>query len=168
VDLAQLESKSFDIEAAVQAKKWSRTMLEEEVQRVLAMRGRKGADTKALVAYLGALANKSLVFGPHVAIPTIVQAIGARFSLSASRLDAFLDRPSWKRSLRDVSTVLSIFEANPELRLGHVTSEDLAELMSKKSNKKGGMLGKAVLVSNGPESSDSAVVIGDSTTGQQN
>ena len=168
VDLAQLESKSFDIEAAVQAKKWSRTMLEEEVQRVLAMRGRKGADTKALVAYLGALANKSLVFGPHVAIPTIVQAIGARFSLSASRLDAFLDRPSWKRSLRDVSTVLSIFEANPELRLGHVTSEDLAELMSKKSSKKGGMLGKAVLVSNGPDAAiESPTASGDSTSGQQ-
>jgi len=141
VDLATLENRSLDVNAVVQAKKWSPGMLEEEVDRVLALRGRRNADTKLLVTYLGALADKALEFGPAVGIPVVLHAISARFSLSSARIDDYLDRPSWKRSLRDVSTVLSILEQHPELRLAPVASEDIAEVMTKRSDKKG-VLGK--------------------------
>ncbi len=156
VDLAALEAKSIDIGAAVQAKKWSRALLEEEVQRVLALRGRKGADVKLLVSYLGALADKALEFGPHVGIPAMLHAVSARFSLSASRMDAFLDRPSWKRSLRDLSAVLSILEANPNLRLAPVAAEDIAEVMAKKADKKGLLATKGQEGQEGQEEGGSA------------
>lgn len=156
VDLATLENRSLDINSIVQAKKWSAGMLEEEVDRVLGLRGRRNAETKLLVTYLSALADKALEFGPAVGIPVVLHAVSARFSLSSGRIDDFLDRPSWKRSLREISTVLSILEQHPELRLAPVASEDIAEVMAKRADKKG-VLGKM-----GTEAEESATA--DETT----
>ena len=80
------------------------------------MRGKKGADPRAIAARLGALAEVSAKFGPHVSVPILFHAVTARFDC-AKGLDVFLDRPTWKRNARDLGSVLSILEANPELRL---------------------------------------------------
>ncbi len=45
--------------------------------------------------------------------------------------DAFLDRSQWKRSLRDLSVIVAVLEANQQLRLAPVRAEDIEETMAR-------------------------------------
>ena len=58
----------------------------------------------------------------------MMHAVAARFDTSRG-LDSFLERATWKRSLRDLAAILAVLEANPALRLAPVRSEDIAQVM---------------------------------------
>lgn len=114
--------------SAILGKEWTKESLEARVREELASRGRRGTDIIGVAARLGALADIALKFGPQVAIPTTMHAVSARYDISRG-LDSFLERPAWKRSLRDLSGILAILEAKPKLRLAPVRPEDIAEVM---------------------------------------
>ena len=127
LDLSALEGKTPEV-AAIMGQTWTKETLEARVREELASRGRRGTDVRVVALRLAALAEISHRFGPRVSIPTMLHAIAARFDTSRG-LDAFLERATWKRSLRDLAAILSILEANPELRLAPVRSEDMAQVM---------------------------------------
>lgn len=137
LDLSALEGKTPEV-AAIMGQTWTKETLEARVREELASRGRRGTDVRTVALRLAALAEISHRFGPRVSIPTMLHAIAARFDTSRG-LDAFLERATWKRSLRDLAAILSILEANPELRLAPVRSEDMAQVMlQRRSGARGG------------------------------
>lgn len=127
MDLSALEGKTPEI-AEIMGKTWTKETLEARVREELASRGRRGTDVRTVASRLAALAEISHRFGPRVSIPTMLHAVAARFDTSRG-LDAFLERVAWKRSLRDLAAILAILEANPQLRLAPVRSEDMAQVM---------------------------------------
>jgi hypothetical protein len=129
IDVSALEGKISDV-SGILGKEWSRESLELRVQEEMSSRGRKGTNIRDIAARLAALADISINFGPHVAIPTIMHAISVRFETSRG-YDTFMDRGLWKRSVRDLSTVLSILEENKHLTLLPLVSEELATALRK-------------------------------------
>jgi len=115
IDVSVLERKVTDA-SGILGRDWTKETLEARVQEELSSRGRRGIDPRSIAARLSALADLSIKFGPHTAIPTLMHAVSARLDL-ARGLDLFLDRSAWKRSARDMATILNMLEENPALRL---------------------------------------------------
>ena len=130
--------------SAILNKEWTRETLEVRVLEELASRGRRGADLRTIAARLGALADISVRYGPFVSIPSLFHAVSARFE-TARGLDTYLERSNWKRSARDLTTILNLLEENARLRLAPVVSEEIEAAMIKKAEKT-----SAVLTGSGP------------------
>jgi len=102
--------------------------LDKKVLEVVAHRGRSRTNTKELLKQLQALAYLARRYGPRKEIPVLMQLVSVQFD-TLRTIDECLDVAIWKSCWSYLIRILSVLEEKPELKLGVVSDEDIADLI---------------------------------------
>ena len=130
------KEKTFTLTAAQQQRKaetFDANMKESELDRkvleVISLRGRKQSDTRGMMHKLSALARLARRFGPRKELPVLVHLLSSLFDTQRT-IDDYMSVAMWRQAHGYATRVLLLLEENPSIRLGAMSGEDMAELMT--------------------------------------
>jgi len=96
---------------------------------LMASRGRKGTDAKDVLRKLEVLSRGARKFGAHNEIPVLMLLISAMYD-GARGIDDFMDVWQWRTCYRSLARIGTLLNAQPELTLGAMPSEDVSNIGS--------------------------------------
>ncbi|CAN0117315.1 unnamed protein product, partial [Ectocarpus sp. 4 AP-2014] len=102
--------------------------LEKKLRECLASRGRKATDPKEVLRQLSVLAYIARRLGPVREIPIIMYLVSAMFD-TLRNIDEFMETSMWKSCREYISRVADLLESRPELTLGQMGNEVVADLI---------------------------------------
>lgn len=83
------------------------------MKEIVALRGRRGTDIKAVLRQLENLSKLAEVFGARVEVPILMHVIAAQFDLIRT-LDDFMDTSTWKACAVYLNRILVLLEDGRE------------------------------------------------------
>jgi translation initiation factor 3 subunit C len=119
--------KSTEIKPVVPKAEITEKELDEKVAELVTSRGRKGADQREMVRNFEVLSKTAKAFGSLKEIPVLMHLVSAMFD-SQRNIDDFMDHLQWNSCYRSLCRVISLLEAQPQLRLRPYGSDELANL----------------------------------------
>lgn len=103
-------------------------VLEKRVSELVALRGRKGTDSKQVLYQLEVLSKMAKFFGPRKEIPVLMHLISAMFDANRS-LDDYMDLRTWRTCRACMMRVVTLLQSHKQIVLGLVSSEDMTDLV---------------------------------------
>ncbi|KAG5177289.1 eukaryotic translation initiation factor 3 subunit C [Tribonema minus] len=103
--------------------------VDRKVKEVLQSRGRKGTDPRDVLRQLAALAYVSRRFGPARELPVLMHTVAAMFDTLRS-IDDYMETAMWKNCHATLTRVVGCLDECPDLRLGSMTADDMADLQA--------------------------------------
>jgi translation initiation factor 3 subunit C len=101
--------------------------LHMKLGELMASRGRKGTDSKEVLRKLEVLSRGARKFGPHNEIPVLMLLISSMYD-GARGIDDFMDVWQWRTCYRSLARIGNLLNAQPELCLGAMPSEDVSNI----------------------------------------
>mmetsp|Transcript_24390 Transcript_24390/g.30011 ORF Transcript_24390/g.30011 Transcript_24390/m.30011 type:complete len:974 (+) Transcript_24390:103-3024(+) len=101
-----VEEKKEDVEEEAEL---TAAILDRKCNELVSSRGRKGTDTKAILAKLEKLSKLAVQFGPRIEVPILMHVITAQFDL-VRNLDDCMEAEPWKACMEQLDRVASILE----------------------------------------------------------
>ncbi|CAM9880819.1 unnamed protein product, partial [Scytosiphon promiscuus] len=102
--------------------------LEKRLRECLASRGRKATDPKDVLRQLSVLAYVARRLGPIREIPIIMYLVSSMFD-TLRNIDELMETSMWKSCREYINRVTDLLEARPELTLGQMGNEVVADLL---------------------------------------
>jgi translation initiation factor 3 subunit C len=103
--------------------------LEKKLTDLIASRGKKRSDMKAVLRQLEVLSKIARFFGPRKEILALMHRISAMFD-SHRIIDDFMDLQTWRNCHSCMTRILTILDSNPKIVLGLINPEDTALIAS--------------------------------------
>jgi len=103
-------------------------ILDKKISDYMATRGRKQADPRELLRQLEVLAKSARKFGPRKEIPVIMHLISAMYE-SHPGIDDYMDLYEWRNCFRYLMRITTLLNANHDIVLGLIASEDVTDLV---------------------------------------
>ena len=100
--------------------------LDKKLSELIATRGRKISDKRAVVQQLEYLCRAAKKLGPRKEIPLLMHLIAAIFD-SHRNIDDYIDIKKWGTCHRSLTRIIDLLSKHSELSLGVATLNDLAE-----------------------------------------
>lgn len=100
--------------------------LDKKLAELMATRGRKVSDKRAVVQQLEYLCRAAKKIGPRKEIPLLMHLIAAIFD-SHRNIDDYIDIKKWATCHRSLTRIIDLLSKHNELSLGVATLNDLAE-----------------------------------------
>lgn len=103
-------------------------ILDKKIADYMTSRGRKQADPRELLRQLEVLSKAARKFGPKKEIPVIMHLVSAMYDAHHG-IDDFMELHEWRSCFRCLTRITALLNANPDLVLGIMPSEDVTDLV---------------------------------------
>ena len=100
------------------------SVLIKKVKELAAQRGRKGRDNRQILRQLESLSRLSLMFGPRIEIPILMNVITAQFGLLRT-MDDCMDATTWKACAAYLQRIADVLDDGYKLGVETLDESDL-------------------------------------------
>ena len=101
-------------------------VLDKKLSELMATRGRKVSDKRAVVQQLEYLCRAAKKLGPRKEIPLLMHLVAAIFD-SHRNIDDYIDIKKWATGHRSLTRIIDLLNKHNELSLGVAPMNDLVE-----------------------------------------
>jgi len=115
------EKKWFDEDITDEA-------LDKKVNEIVSSRGRKHTDPREVLRKLEVLAKVARILGPKKEIPVLMHLVSAMYD-SHRVIDDYMELPEWRTCYRCLTRIISLLDANRDIKLGLMPALDVTDLV---------------------------------------